>query len=82
MSNTAIMPAQEDGFSRKKWSVEECRFLTESGLLTPGKYELIEGEVIFKMGQGRRHIYVITQIIAVLAAIFGIESLQIADLLP
>jgi Uma2 family endonuclease len=76
MSQVSVLPLREDGFMRKKWSVKECRFLTESGLLEPGKYELIEGEIVFKMGQGRIHIAVVTKIIAVLSAIFGIESLQ------
>ena len=72
----AILPPREDGFARKKWSMSECRFLTDSGLLEPGKYELIEGEIVFKMGQGRIHIAVVTKILTALAAIFGIESLQ------
>ena len=76
MVNTAILPPRDDGFMRKKWSVKECRFLTESGLLTPGKSELIEGEIVFKMGQGRLHIYVITQLIAALSTIFGMEAIQ------
>lgn len=72
----AILPSREDGFARKKWSVAECRFLTDSGLLEPGKYELIEGEIVFKMGQGRLHIIAISHILTVLAAIFGLASLQ------
>ena len=77
MSKRAILPIGEDGLARKKWSVTECRFLTENGLLEPGKYELIEGEVVSKSGQSRLHIITVTQIIAVLAAIFGIESVRI-----
>jgi Uma2 family endonuclease len=76
MSNQAILPPREDGFARKKWNVQECRFLTESGLLEPGKYELIEGEIVFKMGQSRLHIAIINKIIFLLAAIFGQESIQ------
>ena len=76
MSGTALLPPREDGFVRKKWSVHECESMVKSGLLTPGKYELIEGEIIFKMGQGRLHIAVITRIIAALTAIFGIKSIQ------
>lgn len=77
MSQTAVLtPLAPDGFYRKKWTVKECRFLTDNGLLTPGKYELIEGEVIFKMSQDRRHILVVTRLIAVLGAIFGLDSLQ------
>lgn len=76
MSRAAVLPLREDGFLRKKWSIHECRLLAEQGLLTPGKYELIEGEVIFKMGQGRLHVAVVTLITAALAAIFGNDSLQ------
>lgn len=76
MSRPAALPPREDGFVRKKWSVQECRFLTENGLLTPGKYELVEGEIIFKMGQGRLHIAVITRLIAILSAVFGSDSVQ------
>jgi Uma2 family endonuclease len=76
MSGIAILPPREDGFVRKKWSVQECRLLVENGLLTPGKYELIEGEIIFTRGQGRLHIAAITRIIAALVAIFGSEAVQ------
>jgi len=76
MSSIGVLPLHEDGFVRKKWTVKECRSLTESGLLTPGKYELIDGEIIYKMGQGRLHIAVITRIIAALAAVFGLDAIQ------
>jgi Uma2 family endonuclease len=75
MTQIADLPGP-DGYVRKKWTVRECCALVSNGLLTPGKFELIEGEIIFKMGQGRAHIFVITRIIAVLAAIFGIDSIQ------
>lgn len=76
MSGISILPPREDGFVRKKWCMQECEFLVKSGLLTPGKYELIEGEIIFKSGQDRLHIAAVTQIIAVLSAIFGMRSIQ------
>ena len=70
MAKVAVLPAREDGFARKKWSVRECHFLVDGGLLEPGKYELIEGEIVSKMGQSRLHIETIALIIEVLAAIF------------
>ena len=76
MSGTAILPPREDGYVRKSWSVSECHSLVKNGLLTPGKYELIEGEILFKMGQGRLHIAAITRIIAALTALFGSEAIQ------
>ena len=75
MSKLAVLPPREDGFIRKKWSVSECRFLAESGLLEPGKYELIAGEVVFKLGQDQLHIVAVTYIVAALAAIFGNKAL-------
>ena len=76
MTSIAEAPVSPDGFVRKKWTVRDCRRMTETGLLIPGKYELIEGEIIAKMGQGRAHIAVITRILAVLTALFGAESVQ------
>jgi Uma2 family endonuclease len=57
-------------------SVRDCRVLVENGLLDPEKYELIEGEIVFKMPQGRLHVYVVARIISVLSAIFGGDSIQ------
>lgn len=76
MSNLAGLPEREDGFVRKNWTLNECRLLVDNGLIDPGKFELIEGEIIYKTGQGRLHIAVITRIVAVLTALFGAESVQ------
>ena len=62
---------REDGFVRKKWTVSECRKLVKSGLLAPGGFELVEGEILFKMGQGRIHIFLVARIIAIMTRIFG-----------
>lgn len=53
-----------------RWTRRQCRAMLECGILT-GRYELIEGEIISKMGQGPRHAYVITRIIAWLFGLFG-----------
>lgn len=53
---------------RKLWTREEAEKLTE---LFPGeRYELIEGELIDKMGQKPPHAYVISVLIAMLSAAF------------
>jgi len=75
MSEITTLPLREVGFIRKKWSVRDCRLMVETGLLTAGKFELVEGEVVYKMGLGRLHIIVVARIIAVLTAIFG-EAVQ------
>ena len=76
MSSLAVLPPRDDGFVRKKWSVKECRFLTDNGLLEPGKFELIEGEIIFKMGQGRLHIAAVTHICTAIGILFGPNAVQ------
>ncbi len=58
-----------------KWTRHQCRAIQESGVLT-GRYELIEGEIISKMGQKRPHAYVITRITAWLIALFGEDFVQ------
>jgi Uma2 family endonuclease len=75
MADIAVHPQLDDGFVRKKWTVSECRRLVENDLLTPGRFELVEGEILFKMGQGRLHVYLVARIIAIMTSIFG-ESVQ------
>jgi Uma2 family endonuclease len=62
--------------NRKRWTRKECEFLVESDLLT-GRYELIEGEVIFKMGQKPTHAFVIVRLMVWLSALFGGEYVRI-----
>ena len=67
---------------RKLWTREDCKKLIETGLLEQTGWELIEGEIIRKMGQGRRHIFVCMQIIKALTAVFGFDFLQSQSSLP
>ncbi len=41
---------------RKRWTRAECDALAESGVLECQKLELIEGELIDKMGKKRPHV--------------------------
>lgn len=61
---------------RKRWTQNECRQLVQMGLLDGARYELIEGEVVVKVGQGRLHVFVITRLIAWLNAVFGADHVQ------
>lgn len=57
---------------RHRWTRDEVHKMLETGLLDPsGRYELIEGEIIEKMGQNERHVFVCIQIIKALLEIFG-----------
>jgi Uma2 family endonuclease len=73
---TSVTYSESDGFFHKKWSVRECRELIGGGLLDGSQYELIEGVIVAKTGQGREHIVSITRILAALNGLFDPESLQ------
>jgi Uma2 family endonuclease len=75
MADIAIHPQLDDGYVRKKWTVSEFRKLVENGLLDSGRFELVEGEILFKMGQGRLHVFLVARIIAIMTSIFG-DSVQ------
>lgn len=44
-----IRGAREPAPNRKRWTRSDCDFLRDNGLLTE-RYELIDGEVISKLG--------------------------------
>lgn len=67
---------------RKHWTRTEYRKLIEMGVLEDGKYELVLGEIWTKMGQGRRHIFVVMRILKALAAIFDFDRVQTQSSLP
>ena len=77
MSQTPHAPRETsdgfDGFPRKRWNIKECRFLQEAGLLIPGKYELIEGDIVVKMPQGYVHLFLVHRLLGILAAVFGLN---------
>ena len=67
---------------RKRWTRTEYRRLIQMGVLEDGRVELVNGEIWEKMGQGRRHIAVVTRIFKVLGFIFGFDRLQSQSSLP
>lgn len=83
MTPVPIVLPDSHEMPRRRWTRDECKTLTDLGLLEPGRYELLEGEIVLKMGQGRVHIFVVTQPLRILGEIFGPNSLQSqADLQP
>ena len=75
--NRATVLNENDGLYRKKWSVRECQFLVDSGLLEAGTFELLDGEIIYKMGQSREHITTVKRLTVWLSKAFDLESLQL-----
>jgi Uma2 family endonuclease len=56
---------------RKRWTRQECASLDASGLLDQQHLELVEGELIDKMGKNRPHVNGLAVIHAWLLRVFG-----------
>lgn len=78
----AVQPEGAAVVPRKLWTRKEYRQLTKAGYLVDGKVELINGEIWDKMGQGRRHVIVVTWLLVALSKVFGMERLQTQSSLP
>ena len=61
--------------ARKRWTRVECEALETTGLLDDQKLELVDGELIDKMGKNRPHVNVLIFVQAWLVRIFGGSSL-------
>ncbi len=62
--------------SPKKWTVEECYRLQDSGLLE-GRYELIHGEIYSKMGQKPLHALSLSSLVLCLESIFTMRRIRV-----
>ncbi len=76
MTSILIPPDQELFPGRKRWTYKEVDELISSGILV-GRYELIDGEIIDKMGQKPLHMSVIMLVMKYLLAVFGADSVRI-----
>lgn len=76
MTTTLLERDKEVFPDRIRWTRQACAQLAEAGFLI-GRYELIDGEIIRKMGQGWMHSDVIGRLMAVLVAMFGVDFLRI-----
>ena len=70
MIETLIAPEDETFPNRRRWTRTECQRMVEIGFLT-GRYELIDGEVLSKMGQHAPHATALMLIKHWLTAVFG-----------
>jgi Uma2 family endonuclease len=61
---------------RKKWTRKDCEFLVDSEHLV-GRNELVDGEVIYKVGQKPQHAFVIKRLTALLTHWFGGDRVAI-----
>lgn len=73
MDTTLELPATDTG--RKRWSRDDVAFLERAGLLK-GRYELLDGEIISKIGQKPPHAMTVMFVINYLLSIFGRERVR------
>jgi Uma2 family endonuclease len=62
---------------RKKWTREEVNHLLESGVFDGQRFELIDGELIDKRGQGPRHASAIRRLQTQVVKTFGVERMLV-----
>ena len=62
--------------NRIRWTSRQCATMRDDNLLT-GRYELIDGEILSKMGQKPAHAYVVRALLTWLTGLFGAEYTQI-----
>ena len=64
-------PAHVPPEYRRKYTREDCRVLAAAGLLDLERYELIDGELVSKIGKSRMHSNVLRLLAKWLVAVFG-----------
>src|SRR5437870_1529727 len=78
MINTPRIPTAENPFAdRKRWNADECRKLEAMEILIPGAYELIDGEIVDKVGQNWAHSFAGKKTFLALSLILGGEYVQL-----
>ena len=70
MTETLVAPENETFPNRRRWTRDECERLVKKGELT-GRYELIDGKIISKMGQHSPHTIASMLMGQWLVAVFG-----------
>src|SRR3977135_1399727 len=55
----------------KRWTRDECALLDTARLIDLDRYELIEGELVLKMGKSQPHMRALMLLIAWLRSVFG-----------
>lgn len=68
---TAPQPTPPSEPPHKTWTRDECATLVSTGLIDPRRYELIEGELIRKMGKQQPHMQALMLVVEWLRAVFG-----------
>jgi hypothetical protein len=62
---------------RKKFTVGEVERMLHAGLFEGQRFELIDGELIDKMGQDAPHSFSITRVFLALARMFDLDKIRV-----
>ena len=76
MTNTLIAPEHETFPNRIRWTRQQCQRLVETGELV-GRYELIDGEILSKMGQKPPHMLTIILVSQWLISLFSEGAVRV-----
>lgn len=76
VSQTLIAPEYELFPNRVRWTVENCYLMAEEGKLV-GRYEVLDGEVVSKMGQRPPHFRCISLLSEWVASVFGMGYIRV-----
>jgi Uma2 family endonuclease len=72
MIHASRIPTAENPLAdRKRWTADDCRKLEAMELLIPGTYELIDGEIVEKVGQNLPHSIANGRTFLALSLVFG-----------
>lgn len=69
-TDTPVAPPPQEP-PRKRWTRTECAALEESGIWDQQHLELVQGELISKMGKNRPHVNTLTRLYGWLVQVFG-----------
>jgi Uma2 family endonuclease len=72
VQTTLRIPSEKDPFAdRRRWTADDCRKFEVLGMLEPGTYELLDGEVVQKLGQNVPHSLANGRTFLALTLVFG-----------
>ena len=76
--STAVLPPPIDFIPspRKKFTREEVQQMQDSGIFAGQRFELIDGDLIDKMGQNPAHVRAIQLVLGSLMSLFGIDRVR------
>ncbi len=78
MSSAIVIPAGPgESAGRKRFTRAEVQQMADAGLFVEHRLELIEGDLIEKMGQRPPHAFAVRMVQSLLAALFGVERIQV-----